>query len=132
VYENIPAEVSDWARRVGRWSFTRIIPCHFDAPIAAGPREWNAAFGFLPSSRPVGAEEEEGPGAGAAAGGGGTARMRGWGKAGLGSAAGSYYPNEDMVLLRGVEDFLQGAGQGLKLVPISTQLELIYPPWNPT
>ena len=82
VYENIPREVNEWARRVGRWKFDRIVPCHFDAPIRAGPREWNAAFGFLPSSRP---EEARGSG-------------------------GAYYPDEDMVLLRGVEDFLQGSG----------------------
>jgi hypothetical protein len=36
VYENIPGEVRDWARRVGRWNFTRVVPCHFDAPIKAG------------------------------------------------------------------------------------------------
>ena len=36
VYENVPIEVKDWARRVGRWNFTRVIPCHFDAPISAG------------------------------------------------------------------------------------------------
>ena len=41
-----------WAKKVGRWNFTRVVPCHFDAPIKAGPREWNAAFGFLPTSRP--------------------------------------------------------------------------------
>ena len=81
VYENIPREVDDWARRVGKMGrFERIVPCHFDAPIRAGPKEWNAAFGFLPSSRP-----EEGK-------------------------EGRYYPDEDMVLLRGVEDFLQGTG----------------------
>ena len=84
VYENIPGEVADWSKRVGRMgNFSRIVPCHFDAPIKAGPKEWNAAFGFLPSSRP-----EEGKN----------------------NKQKSYYPNEDMVLLRGVEDFLQGTG----------------------
>jgi hypothetical protein len=54
--------------------------------IKAGPREWNAAFGFLPSSRPV----EEAAGGGFSLGGGKK------------SAAERYYPNEDMVGL-GVE-----------------------------
>ena len=86
VYENVPIEVKDWARRVGRWNFTRVIPCHFDAPISAGPREWNAAFGFLPSSRPVDDNSD------------GNRNTKG------------YYPDEDMVLLRGVGDFLLNTG----------------------
>ena len=87
VYENVPIEVKDWARRVGRWNFTRVIPCHFDAPITAGPREWNAAFGFLPSSRPVDDGNANG-----------NRNTKG------------YYPDEDMVLLRGVGDFLLNTG----------------------
>ena len=53
VYENVPDDVADWARRIGRWKFDTIVPAHFDAPIKAGPKEWNAAFGFLPTSRPA-------------------------------------------------------------------------------
>ena len=68
---------------MGRWNFNRIVPCHLDAPIKAGPREWSAAFSFLPSSRPEEAVKGE---------------------------SGQYYPNDDMVLLRGVEDALQGSG----------------------
>ncbi len=83
VYENVPKPVNEWAKRVARWNFDRIVPCHFDAPIRAGPREFVSAFSFLPSSRP----EKAG-------------RRRG----------GAYYPNEDMILLRGVADFLLNAG----------------------
>lgn len=82
VYENVPQPVNEWARRVAKWDFNRIVPCHFDAPIRAGPRDFLAAFSFLPSSRPEKAK-------------------------GRGSA---YYPNEDMILLRGVADFLLNTG----------------------
>lgn len=91
--------MGDWARRVGCWNFNRIVPCHFDAPIKAGPREWNAAFGFLPSSRPDESTAVDGAG------------EEGFGRgAGRSAGVGRYYPDEDMVLLRGVEDFLQGSG----------------------
>jgi len=83
VYENVPEPVNEWARRVAKWKFNRIVPCHFDAPIRAGPREFSAAFSFLPSSRP---EKAKRP------------------------AGGMYYPNEDMILLRGVADFLLNTG----------------------
>lgn len=33
------------------WDFNRIIPCHFDAPIRAGPAEWRSAFDFLRPGR---------------------------------------------------------------------------------
>ena len=33
--------------------FTRIVPCHFDAPVKATPRQWREAFNFLRRS-PVG------------------------------------------------------------------------------
>ena len=94
VYENVPLEVQRWARRVGRWNFTRVVPCHFDAPIKAGPREWNAAFGFLPTSRPPDVDED------------GDTRFGGKNK----KSRVGYYPDEDMVLLRGVGDFLLRTG----------------------
>ena len=93
VYENVPLEVQRWARRVGRWNFTRVVPCHFDAPIKAGPREWNAAFGFLPTSRPDVDEDRD-------------TRFGGKNK----NSRVGYYPDEDMVLLRGVGDFLLRTG----------------------
>jgi len=81
VYENVPEPVNAWAKKVAKWDFNRIVPCHFDAPIRAGPREFLAAFSFLPSSRPEN-------------------NVKGT----------PYYPNEDMILLRGVADFLLNTG----------------------
>ena len=40
-----PDDVLAFARAVASdFDFTRIVPCHFDAPVAAGPREWLDAF----------------------------------------------------------------------------------------
>jgi len=91
VYENISDDVVAWARRVSKWRFRRIIPCHLDGPIEATPREFLAAFEFLPSSRPD--RQPEGRFA-----------------APWKPDPGLYFPKEDMVLLRGVADFLLGAG----------------------
>ena len=33
------------------WDFERVVPAHFDAPIAAGPRDLAAAFDFLQTGR---------------------------------------------------------------------------------
>ncbi len=40
-------QVLDWVEAVSGWDFERIIPCHLDAPIQAGPKSWRAAFDFL-------------------------------------------------------------------------------------
>ncbi len=42
-----PRAAIDWADRVARWDFERIITCHMDAPIVAGSNDFRAAFGFL-------------------------------------------------------------------------------------
>jgi hypothetical protein len=42
-----PELVLDWADRVMRWPFRRVIPCHYEAPLAIAPREFRAAFTFL-------------------------------------------------------------------------------------
>jgi hypothetical protein len=42
-----PQQVLQWADRVMRWPFTRIVGCHLEAPIAAGPKEFRSAFAFL-------------------------------------------------------------------------------------
>lgn len=42
-----PRQVIGWADRVASWDFDQIIPCHFDAPIAASPREFRQVFAFL-------------------------------------------------------------------------------------
>jgi hypothetical protein len=47
IFPRGPKEVIDWANWVSAWQFERIIPCHMDAPIAAGPKEFRQAFTFL-------------------------------------------------------------------------------------
>jgi hypothetical protein len=42
-----PKGTIDWIDRVCEWDFDRIIPCHFDAPIAATPTDFRTAFDFL-------------------------------------------------------------------------------------
>lgn len=42
-----PKTVLNWAEKVAKWDFQRIVPCHFDSPIEAGPRQFRQAFAFL-------------------------------------------------------------------------------------
>jgi Domain of unknown function (DUF4336) len=47
-----PQATIAWVNRVAAWDFRSIIPCHFDAPIAATPQQFQQAFAFLdPNSR---------------------------------------------------------------------------------
>lgn len=48
-----PKSTIEWVDRVSQWDFDRIIPCHFDAPIAATPEEFRAAFNFLEHRAPA-------------------------------------------------------------------------------
>lgn len=45
-----PQQVIEWANQIATWEFCRIIPCHFDAPIAATPSQFRQAFTFLEPS----------------------------------------------------------------------------------
>lgn len=45
-----PQQTIAWANRISQWEFQRIIPCHFEAPIAANPRQFRQAFAFLEQS----------------------------------------------------------------------------------
>jgi hypothetical protein len=47
ILNRAPQETIAWAKRVARWHFHRIIPCHFSAPITATPDEFRQAFAFL-------------------------------------------------------------------------------------
>jgi hypothetical protein len=47
ILNRAPKETIVWADQVSRWDFCRIIPCHFQAPIAANGREFRQAFAFL-------------------------------------------------------------------------------------
>ena len=39
--------VLNWADRIAQWDFNKVIPCHFSAPVEAGPNEFRRAFNFL-------------------------------------------------------------------------------------
>lgn len=47
ILNRAPKETLDWANKVARWNFQRIIPCHFEAPITAEPHQFREAFSFL-------------------------------------------------------------------------------------
>jgi Domain of unknown function (DUF4336) len=47
ILNRAPKETITWADRIATWDFQRIIPCHFDAPIAATPEQFRQAFSFL-------------------------------------------------------------------------------------
>lgn len=49
-----PSETIDWADKVASWNFQRIVPCHFDSPIEADPRQFRQAFAFLSRKAGVG------------------------------------------------------------------------------
>ncbi|KAK3271149.1 hypothetical protein CYMTET_20485 [Cymbomonas tetramitiformis] len=96
VYENIPDYVLEWVDRVCKWNFKRIIPCHFDAPIQATPREFREAFLFLGDGKERASYPEDRP----------QQRPRlpfgpTWKR-----SPQQYYPEDDMVLIRGVAQFL--------------------------
>lgn len=45
MYSRIPVPVRTWIQEIAdEWNFNKIVPCHFDAPIACGPRDLVAAF----------------------------------------------------------------------------------------
>ncbi|MEW6495742.1 MAG: DUF4336 domain-containing protein [Cyanobacteriota bacterium] len=54
ILNRAPKETIDWANKVASWNFQRIIPCHFDAPIEANPRQFRQAFAFLETKPSVG------------------------------------------------------------------------------
>jgi hypothetical protein len=47
ILNRAPRETLDWADKVASWNFQRIVPCHFDSPIEASPRQFRQAFAFL-------------------------------------------------------------------------------------
>lgn len=56
ILNRFPDETRQWARRVSRWPFRRIVPCHLANDIRAGSSDFLRAFDFLdaePSSDPA-------------------------------------------------------------------------------
>lgn len=42
-----PGPVLDWADRVAKWPFRRVIPCHLANDVSTTPQEFRKAFRFL-------------------------------------------------------------------------------------
>ena len=60
ILNRAPKQTIAWANQVASWDFQRIIPCHFDAPIEAGPLQFRQAFTFLEKT-PVTGESQSLP-----------------------------------------------------------------------
>ena len=88
--DRVAEEVAEWAERVGRWSFERVAPAHFEV-VRASPRDWLSAFAAWRQSSGAGA----GP----------LSALR---RAALGEAWA--YPEADVQCLRDVRAFLRGVG----------------------
>ncbi|GAB4198133.1 MAG: DUF4336 domain-containing protein [Coleofasciculaceae cyanobacterium] len=54
ILNRAPRETIDWTDKVASWNFQRIVPCHFDSPIEANPRQFRQAFAFLEKQPSVG------------------------------------------------------------------------------
>ena len=52
IFNRGPERVLDWVDRIAQWDFEQVIPCHFSAPVKAGPAEFKAAFEFLRQPNP--------------------------------------------------------------------------------
>lgn len=42
-----PQETLNWANKIATWDFSRLISCHFDAPVKTTPKQFLQAFSFL-------------------------------------------------------------------------------------
>jgi len=51
IYSRAPDAARSWLATVTSWDFDTIVPAHFDAPIAAGPKQLNRAFDFLATGK---------------------------------------------------------------------------------
>ena len=47
ILNRAPKATLDWVEQVASWDFQRILPCHLEAPVMAGPAQFRQAFGFL-------------------------------------------------------------------------------------
>ena len=50
ILNRAPEATLEWADTVAQWDFTRLIACHFAAPVAANPSDFRQAFTFLESA----------------------------------------------------------------------------------
>jgi hypothetical protein len=47
ILNRAPQETLAWVDRIASWDFEQLLPCHFAAPVLAGPQDWRQAFTFL-------------------------------------------------------------------------------------
>ena len=47
ILNRAPQETLQWVDTIAKWNFTRIIPCHFEAPVITNSQEFRQAFAFL-------------------------------------------------------------------------------------
>ncbi|MFK8182251.1 MAG: DUF4336 domain-containing protein [Phormidesmis sp.] len=47
IFNRGPQQVLAWVDKISQWDFEQVIPCHFSAPVAAGPADFSQAFDFL-------------------------------------------------------------------------------------
>lgn len=110
----VPESLVEFVDRItARWAFTSVLPAHFNAPARATPRELQSAFAFaydLVGTRP------RTPAAAGAVGIGFpdlfAALLGGGGVGGVGKPV--EYPEDDMEVLRFVNDFIKKAGVASK------------------
>lgn len=96
-----PEPVLDWADRVAKWPFKRIIPCHLANDIAATPKDFRKAFRFL----------EKSPSSSTAAlNGGGLLSLFGGAGAGAAGGRGAQPLDADLQFLRDAEKTLVEIG----------------------
>ncbi|CAM9349344.1 unnamed protein product, partial [Ectocarpus sp. 6 AP-2014] len=93
-----PGPVLDWADRVAKWPFQRVIPCHLANDVSTTPKEFRKAFRFL----------EKG-GSGGSGGSAGLLSLFGGG-AGGGASGGAKPLPEDLQFLRDAEKTLVKLG----------------------
>ncbi|KAI5065054.1 hypothetical protein GOP47_0019749 [Adiantum capillus-veneris] len=102
VFNKVPEKVRLWVDSIARdWPFKRIIPCHFDGPVAAGPSDFKAAFAFL--NELIG-EDRQLPSAFE------------FSLSSLLGKAASYFPPDDMKTLSSLDEFLVSVGAVKKTV----------------
>lgn len=102
VFDKVPEKVNAWVQEITReWKFSRIIPAHFAAPVAADGRDLRVAFRFLNDLLP---EEER------------------WASSvllsisSLFSRASSVFPAADMKTLSSLDEFLVSVGAVKKTI----------------
>jgi hypothetical protein len=59
IMSRAPDATRKWVDVVTSWQFDRVVPAHFDAPLAIGPKEFAESFEFLSKGNEVRACDED-------------------------------------------------------------------------